>query len=87
MSTDKLQQRFIFPENDCFLLLTGALLISEKLDFKIKIPRNVMCYHAVMFPNFSVFLKSHILLPRAQNQNNAPNSVSLFEERIEEKLG
>lgn len=54
----KLQQKFVFTEKECFLLLIGKLLISEKLDFKIKIPRNVMCYHTVMFPNFSVFLKS-----------------------------
>lgn len=58
MSADtKLQYRFVFPEKDCFLLLTEILIISEKLDFKIKIPRNAMCCHAVMFPNFSGFFQ------------------------------
>lgn len=35
----ELQWRFVFPEKNCFFLLTGTLLIPEKLDLKIKIPR------------------------------------------------
>lgn len=67
--------KFCFSRKGLLSLIDRTLLISEKLDFKIKIPRNAMCYHSVMFPNFSVFLKSCILLPRAQNQNSVQDRL------------
>lgn len=67
--------KFCFSRRGLLSLIDRTLLISEKLDFKIKIPRNAMCYHSVMFPNFSVFLKSCVLLPRAQNQNSVQDRL------------